>query len=383
MLPYGRQTIESDDWQAVYRALQSPWLTTGPLVDEFERQFARAVDSPEAVAVHSGTAALHAALQAAGVGPGDEVILPAITFVATANAAVYLGATPVFADVDPETLLIDVADVARKITPRTRAVIGVDYAGQPCDYQALRQLTEPHQLVLIADACHSLGGTYQGRPVGSLADLNCFSFHPVKPMTTGEGGMITTSHPEWAAAMRRFRNHGIDSTHRSRQAAITHHYDMSALGFNYRMTELQAALGLSQLRKVQRFTRRRAWLADRYGERWQDVPHVRPLANAPDRRHAYHLYVVRWSAAKSGLERDEAFRRLHALGFGVNVHYRPVYWHSFYQREFGLRPGLCRRAEQAYREILTLPIFPAMTAADVQRVVAALGDIADLRAAAA
>ncbi|HMP79429.1 MAG TPA: UDP-4-amino-4,6-dideoxy-N-acetyl-beta-L-altrosamine transaminase [Pirellulaceae bacterium] len=383
MLPYGRHTLESDDWQAVYRVLQGDWLTTGPIVEQFEAEFAVATASGEAVAVSSGTAALHAAMYAAGIEPGDEVIVPALTFVATANAAVYLGATPVFADIDAETLLVDPLDVARKITPRTRAIVAVDYAGQPCDYAALRDLADQHGLALIADACHSLGASFGGQPVGALADLNCFSFHPVKPITSAEGGMVTTKSSDWAAAIRRFRNHGIDSTARQRQFERVHHYDMADLGFNYRMNELQAALGLSQLKKLTRFTRRRHWLASIYDERLGPMAYVEPLARMPDRSHSFHLYVVRWREKLAGYTRDQVFQHLQGMGIGANVHYPPVYRHSFYRRQRGAADHACPHAEQAYTEILSLPLFPSMTRAELNRVVdgLAIDTMGQLRAA--
>ncbi len=383
MLPYGRQTLESDDWQAVYRVLQGDWLTTGPLVEQFEHDFASNVGCGHAVAVNSGTAALHAALWVAGIRAGDEVIVPALTFVATANAVVYCGGTPVFADVDPESLLIDVQDVERKITPRTRAVVAVDYAGQPCDYVAIRALADRHRLVVIADACHSLGACYRQRSVGTLADLSCFSFHPVKPITTAEGGMVTTDSSEWAAALQRFRNHGIDSTPRQRQLAGVHYYNMVDLGFNYRMNELQAALGISQLKKLSRFTRRRNWLAACYRERLEPLAYVEPLAQFPDRSHAFHLFVVRWRTHLAGTSRDEVFRHLQQQSIGVNVHYPPVYRHSFYRRIAGDQDFACPQAERAYDEILTLPLFPDMTRVEVNRVIDGLATATAMRTQAA
>jgi perosamine synthetase len=241
VMPYGRQVIDETDIEAVVQVLRSDWLTTGPRVEEFEQAVARCVDAPYAVAVSNGTAALHAAMYAIGVGPGDEVIVPAMTFAATANSVVYQGGTPVFADVEPQTLLLDPLQVAAKITPRTKAVVAVDYAGQPCDYTALRDIVEKHGVLLIADACHALGASCEGKPVGSLADLTVFSFHPVKHITTGEGGMVVTAHAELAARMRLFRNHGISSDHRQRHQLGTWYYEMTDLGYNYRLTDLQCA----------------------------------------------------------------------------------------------------------------------------------------------
>ncbi|MBI2366540.1 MAG: UDP-4-amino-4,6-dideoxy-N-acetyl-beta-L-altrosamine transaminase [Deltaproteobacteria bacterium] len=372
LLPYGRQTIDEHDIQSVVEVLRSDWLTTGPKVREFEQAFARALGAGEAVAVSSGTAALHAAMHALGVGPGDEVIVSALTFAASANCVVYQGATPVFADVDSRTLLIDPKDVKAKFTPRTRAVIAVDYAGQPCDYDALREITGRHDLALVADACHSLGASYQGRPVGTLADLNVFSLHPVKAMTTGEGGMITTESFDSAYRMRCFRNHGVTSDHCQREQRGSWLYDMVELGHNYRLSDIQCALGLSQLSKVSEFVARRRAIARRYDEICSRLIGVEPLDVRSGVESAYHLYVVRLEQDFLSTDRGRVFAALRAEGIGVNVHYLPVYLHRFYRERFGTGPGLCPRAEAAYDAILSLPIFPAMSDQDVEDVIQAL-----------
>jgi perosamine synthetase len=372
LLPYGRQWIDEDDVAAVVEVLRSDWLTTGPRVAEFERAFARCVGAREAVAVSSGTAALHAAVYALGVGHGDEVIVPCLTFAATANCVVYQGGNPVFADVDADTLLIDPAEVERKITPRTRAVIAVDYAGQPCAYDALRDLARRRGLALVADACHALGGEYKGRPVGSLADLSTFSFHPVKHIATGEGGMVATDDPEKARRMRSFRNHGITTDHRQREATGSWFYEMADLGYNYRLTDLQCALGMSQLRKLPGWVSRRRRIAARYDAAFAGLPWLRPLAVRPEVSHAYHLYVVRAAA-----ERRRVFAALRAEGVGVNVHYIPVHLHPYYRRRFGAGPGLCPVAEAAYERILSLPIFPRMTDDDVEAVITSVRKVGE------
>jgi perosamine synthetase len=363
-LPYGRQWIDDDDVEAVVEALRSDWLTTGPRVEAFETAFALETGSDHAVAVSSGTAALHAALHALGVGSGDEVIVPAMTFAASANCVVYQGATPVFADVDADTLLLDPGDAARRITERTRAIVAVDYAGQPCDYDALRSLARDHSLALVADACHSPGGAHRGRPVGSLADVTAFSLHPVKHITAGEGGLVTTDDEELAARMRRFRNHGIDTDHRRRAEAGSWFYEMVDLGFNYRITDLQCALGLSQLRKLAAWVDRRQELAALYDEAFATVAGIEPLVTRDDVTHAYHLYVARVCG-----HRDKLFAALREERIEANVHYVPVHLHPYYRDHFGTGPGLCPIAEEAYRSILSLPLFPAMTEADVAEVV--------------
>jgi perosamine synthetase len=372
LLPYSQQTIEAQDIAAVVDALQSRWLTTGPAVAAFEAAFARAVDTPHAVAVSNGTAALHAAMFAAGIGPGDEVIVPAITFAATANAVVYQGGTPVFADVDADTLLIDAGDAERLITSRTKAVVAVDYAGQPCDYGALRTLASAHGLVLIADACHSLGGRWQQQRVGSLADMTAFSLHPVKQMTTGEGGVLTTGNADVARRAAMFRNHGITSDHHDRRARGIWQYEMTELGYNYRLTDIQCALGLSQLSRLDAWVARRNAIAARYDDAFATNAAIRPLARLPERVHAYHLYVIRLAFSRLSASRGTVFAALRAEGIGVNVHYVPVYLHPYYRRHFATEPGLCPRAEAAYEEILSLPLFPAMADRDVDDVITAV-----------
>lgn len=365
-LPYGRQCISDDDIDAVVEVLRSAWLTTGPMVEAFERAFSAACGASFGVAVNSGTAALHAAVHATGIGPGEEMIVPSMTFAATANSALYVGATPVFADVEADTLLLDPEDVARKVGSNTRAVMSVDYAGQPCDYDRLSGITRARGLRLVADSCHAVGATYGGRPVGTLADVTAFSFHPVKHLTTGEGGMALTADESLAAAMRVFRNHGITSDHRTREQQGSWFYEMVELGYNLRLTDFQCALGLSQLSKIGRWVAQRRALAALYDDRLAGSIDVVPLARRAGREHAYHLYVVR--VIGEG-RRDRLFRFLRERGIGVNVHYVPVHLHPYYRKRFGTGPGLCPMAEQAYSEILTLPLYPAMDEADVDRVV--------------
>lgn len=365
VLPYGRHWVDEDDIDAVVEVLRSDWLTTGPAVEAFENAAAEATGSAHAVALSSGTAALHAVMFALDVGPGDEVIVPTMTFAATANCVVYQGAQPVFADVDPDTLLLTPKCVEARITPSTKAIIAVDYAGQPCDYDALRTLAKKHGLHLVSDACHSLGATYKKRSVGTLADLTVFSFHPVKHITTGEGGMITTADQALAARIRRFRNHGINSDHRHRAENGSWFYEMTELGYNYRISDIQCALGSSQLRKLPAFLTRRREIAHRYNDAFANHPSVAPLAAASEVEHAFHLYVVRVLK----LERDVVFSALRARGIAANVHYIPVHLHPFYRRRFGFGAGECPEAEAAYQSILSLPIFPRMSDAEVDRVI--------------
>jgi perosamine synthetase len=369
-LPYARQSISDDDVRAVVEALRSDWLTTGPRVERFERALAVYVDAAQAVAVSSGTAALHAAMFALEIGPGDEVIVPAMTFAATANCVVYQGGVPVFADVDPQTLLLDPASVEDRLTPRTRAVIAVDYAGQPCDYRRLRAIARRRGLALVADASHALGARDGRSAVGSLADLTTFSLHPVKAITAGEGGAISTDNARLAERMRRFRNHGI-----SRESAAEHgpwHYEMLELGYNYRLTDFQCALAHSQLPRLEAWIARRREIAGRYDRALAELPGVTPLAVRSGVRHAYHLYVIRLEPGIAGIGRAELLAALRGQGIGAHVHYIPVHLHPFYRQRYATGPGLCPVAEAAYAGILTLPLFPAMTDDDAQRVIDAL-----------
>ena len=340
-IPYGRHWIDEDDIQAVVDVLRGDWLTTGPKIGEFEQAFAKFTGAKEAVAISNGTAALHASMNALGVGPGDEVIVPTMTFAASANCVVYQGGTPVFADVLESTLLIDPVSVESKITPQTKAIVAVDYAGQPCDYDRLRALATKHKLALVSDACHSVGGAYQTQKVGTLGDLSCFSLHPVKHITTGEGGFITTNDSDLATKMRRFRNHGIATDHRQREQQGTWYYEMLDVGYNYRLTDFQCALGLKQLAKLPNWILRRQEIARHYDAAFKGNAGIRPLAVNSDLSHAYHLYVVRVPATK----RAQLFQDLRTRGIGVNVHYVPVHLHLFYQNKFGTKRGLCPVAE--------------------------------------
>lgn len=375
-LPYGRQAIDADDIAAVTEVLQSGWLTTGPKVAEFEEALAACCGTSHAVAVSNGTAALHAAMYAVGVGPGDEVIVPTMTFAATANGAAYRGAAPVFADVDPATLLIDPASVEAKLTQRTKAIIAVDYAGQPCDYAALRAIAESRGVVLLDDACHALGGRdADGRAVGSLGELNTFSFHPVKPITTGEGGAITTDSAAHAAAMRTFRNHGITTDFRQREQTGGWFYEMVDLGQNYRLSDLQCALGITQLAKLPGWVARRQQIARRYDEAFAGVDAMTTLTTRPGVEHAYHLFMIQLKLDALRVDRAAVFKALRAEGIGVNVHYIPVHLHPFYRERFGTGAGDCLVAEAAYERLITLPVYPTMTDDDADDVIRAVSKV--------
>ncbi len=375
LLPYGRQSIEEDDIQAVVDVLRSDWLTTGPKVEEFEEAFAAWVGAKHAVTFSSGTAALHGAALAAGLKPGDEAITSPMTFAATANCVLYQGATAVFADVCADTLNLDPENAAARITPRTRAILPVDYAGHPADMDAIPKLAARHGIVVIEDACHALGSEHRGRRVGSIADMTVFSFHPVKHLATGEGGMVTTDRAEYAESLRRFRNHGISSDARQRQSEGQWYYEMVLLGFNYRLTDIACALGLSQLKKLEANLLRRREIAARYASAFRGLAGVTPPAVRAEVNPAWHLYPIRLNLEKLSADRAQVFRALRAENIGVNVHYIPVHRHPYYRDRFGYRGDEYPVAERAYERLISLPMFHGMSDQDVDDVVAAVGKI--------
>jgi perosamine synthetase len=369
VIPYGRQSIDDDDIRAVVDVLKSDWLTNGPNVEAFEKAVAEYVGVKYAVAFSNGTAALHGITNALGVTGGDEVITTPMTFAASANCIIYQGGTPVFADINPDTLLIEPVSVAAKITNKTKAVIAVDYAGQPCDYAALREICTARGIALIADGCHALGASWHGTKVGAVADMTAFSFHPVKHITTGEGGMVCTDNQAYAASLKLFRNHGITTDFRQRQELGGWFYEMEELGYNYRITDIQCALGKSQLKKLDGWIARRNELADKYDKAFSGVSGIEPVAQAKDITNAYHLYVIRSEAEKTGVSREAMFAFLRSAGIGVNVHYIPVHLHPYYRRTYGYGKGLCPVAEAEYEKIISIPMFPALTDSDQDYVI--------------
>jgi len=374
MLPYGHQVIDDDDIRAVVNVLRSDWLTTGPNVAEFEEAFARQVGAKHAVAVSNGTAALHAAAFAANIQPGDEVIIPPMTFAASANCVRYQGGTVIFADVRSDTLNLDPARVAEAITPRTRAIVTVDYTGQPSDLDELNALARQHSLVIIEDASHALGATYHGRTVGTLSHLTTFSLHPVKHITAGEGGMITTDDDQLATRLRLFRNHGITSDHRQREQTGSWFYEMVELGYNYRLTDFQCALGLSQLKKLSGWLARRREIAARYTAAFSAMPEIEPPCVLSDREPAWHLYVIRLNLDRLRVDRAQVFAALRAENMGVNVHYIPAHRHPYYQR-LGYRQGQWLIAEAAYERLISLPMWAGMSDQDVEDVIKAVAKV--------
>lgn len=357
MIPYGRQTIEEDDIQAVVDVLRSDYLTTGPTVAAFEKLVADYVGAKYAVAISNGTSALHAACFAAGIGEGDEVITTPLTFAASANCVFYCGGTPVFADVDTRTYNIDPEDIKRKITDKTKAIIAVHLAGQPCDMDAIHQIAREHHLLVIEDGAHALGSVYKGKKVGTLSDMTTFSFHPVKPITTGEGGMIVTDDEEFYKRMILFRSHGItrDESIMTRNEGPWFYQQME-LGYNYRITDVQCALGCSQMKKLDRFLARRRELAVRYNRSFEGCKNIVTPYQMPETESGWHLYIIQ----VLNCERKEVFKALRREGIGVNVHYIPIYYHPYYQQH-GYQDIHCENAEEIYSRIISLPIYPGLT----------------------
>jgi UDP-4-amino-4,6-dideoxy-N-acetyl-beta-L-altrosamine transaminase len=377
-LPYGRHSIDEEDIAAVVAVLRGGMLTQGPEIDAFEADLARAVGARFAVTFSNGTAALHAACVALGLGPDDEVVTTPFTFCASANCVRYVGAKPVFVDVEPVAGTIDPDLVARAIGPRTRAIIPVHFAGQPARMNELAALADRHGLAIIEDAAHALGATYRGEPIGDgrRAAMAMFSFHPVKHVTTGEGGAITTNDEVLRDKLRLFRTHGITRDPRllTRSSPGPWYQEQILLGYNYRLTDLQAALGRSQLMKLGRFVSRRRALAARYDAMFEGVAGIAPLGRLEGTEHAYHIYVVRIDFDGLGLRRAAVMEALKARGIGTQVHYLPVHLHPDYAF-LGLGEGAFPVTERIYAEALTLPLFPAMNDGDVERVVGALREV--------
>jgi dTDP-4-amino-4,6-dideoxygalactose transaminase len=372
MLPYGRQSIDEDDIATVTAVLHSDWLTTGPRVDEFEARLSHLSGGHPVVSCSSGTAALHTAYAALGVGPGDEVVTTPMTFVATASGASLQGATVVFADVEEDTGLIDPASVAALVGERTRVVAAVDYAGHPCDYDALQPVADRVGAVTLDDAAHSIGGSYRGRPVGDLADLTTYSFFPTKNLTTAEGGAVVAKDATVARAAREFHRIGLvrdPGRHRITTEGAWHQ-EVHAFGVNYRLPDLGAALGTSQLGRLPGFKARRAALVARYDDALSAVEGVHTPVRRSWADPAWHLYSVRILDGR----RREVFDGMRAAGIGVQVNYLPVYWHPVYA-DLGYRRGLCPNAEAYYAQQLSLPLFPDLTDDQVDRVVETLATI--------
>ncbi|WAC04321.1 MAG: UDP-4-amino-4,6-dideoxy-N-acetyl-beta-L-altrosamine transaminase [Methanoregula sp.] len=356
MIPYGHQSIEQDDIDAVVRVLKSDWLTTGPAVDEFEKKLCSYTKGKYAVAVNSGTSALDVAVQALQIPQGSEVISTPFTFAATNNALLYNGLKPVFADIRKDTHNIDPDCIRKKITPKTKAIIFVDFAGHPCDIDQIQEIAQEHDLCLIDDACHALGASYHGKKAGTFADVNVFSFHPVKAITTGEGGAILTDNPDLAERMHLLRSHGKKDFKEQENEEQAWKYDMVLLGKNYRMNDIQAALGISQLAKLDRFIKRRNELASRYNKLLKEISFIDLPEIKEGVIHAWHLYTI----LLNSVDRDTFFRFMRRNGIGVNVHYIPTYRLTYYQKLLHTNPKKFPVCEDVFHRIITLPLYPGM-----------------------
>jgi len=374
-IPYGRQWIEEDDIQAVVEVLKGDYLTTGPKIKEFEDKLAQYTGAKYAVAVSNGTAALHAACFAAGIKEGDEVITTPITFAASANCILYMGAKPVFADIDPKTYNIDPKDIEAKITEKTKAIIPVHFTGLPCDMDEILKIAKKYNLVVIDDGAHALGTTYKDRKVGSMTDMTTFSFHTVKHITTGEGGAITTNDEDYYRSLTLFRTHGITRNEKELiRSKEPWYYEQQFLGYNYRITDIQAALGISQINKLDRFLGLRKEYVRRYNEAFGgldtvDIPFQPDFADS-----AWHLYIIRLKLEKLDCSRKQIFEELQSRNIGVNVHYIPVYYHPYYS-QLGYKKGICPNAEDLYERIITLPLFPKMEEEDVQYIISNVKEV--------
>lgn len=375
-ISYGKQYIDEDDIQAVAETLRSDYLTCGPRITELEKKLCEITGAKYCVAVSNGTAALHIAAMAAGIEEGDEVITTPITFAASANCVLYCGGRPVFADINPKTYNIDPASVLDHITPRTKAVIAVDFTGQAAQLDEIRAICRQHNLLLIEDAAHSIGTKYNGQPIGSIADMTTFSFHPVKTVTGGEGGAVTTNRKGLYDKLVLAHTHGITRS----QSEMKHPTDdpwyneQVSLGYNYRMTEFQAALLLSQLNKLDRFSARRKEIVRQYDEAFSQIPQIQVQEEIPESDTTRHLYILRLHPEQLKCTRREFFDALGAEGIRSQVHYLPVYWHSYYE-SLGYRKGSCPEAEKYFQEVMSLPLFYSMTDEDVQSVIHAVKKI--------
>lgn len=371
-IPYGKQYIDEEDIRAVNEVLRSPYLTTGPKVEEFENKLCELTGAKYAVVISNGTAALHAACYAAGITAGDEVITTPITFAASANCVLYCGGKPVFADIDPDTWNIDPKEIEKKITNKTKAVIAVDFTGQAVQLDEIKGICKKHNLILIEDAAHSLGTKYKGVPIGGIADLTTFSFHPVKTITCGEGGAILTNNEEFYKKMQLFRSHAITrDPFLLSQNPFEGYNEQIGLGYNYRMTDFQAALGISQLKKLEVFSKRRAEIVRQYNKDLSEIPQLIIQKEIPESDTVRHLYIIRIKSDSLKVGRDEIYKALNAENIGLQVHYIPVYYHPYYQA-LGYKRGICPVAEALYEEIITIPLYYSLTDEDVRSVIEAV-----------
>lgn len=374
-LPYGRQSIDEEDVKAVLNVLKSDYVTQGPKIIEFEQEIAQYTNAKFAVAFSSGTAALHAACYAAGITNGDEVITTPITFSASANCVLYQHGVPIFADIQEDSLNISPQSIEQKITKKTKAIIPVDFTGRPSNLDEIKSIAKKYDLVVIEDAAHALGGVYKGNKIGSISDMTMFSFHPVKQITTGEGGMITTNDRSYYETLMQFRTHGITRDRKDFQEDHgAWYYEMQTLGFNYRMTDIQAELGRSQLKKLDDFIEKRKQIVQMYHHAFSKMKELQIPSLKAGEQSSWHLYVIRLNKKTLSASRKMIFDALKKENIGVNVHYIPVYWHPYYEK-LGYKKQTCPHAEVYYEEAITLPLFPAMSNEDVKDVIKAVNKV--------
>jgi len=375
-IPYGRQHIDDQDIQAVVDVLRSDWITQGPTIQKFEEAIAVYCGAKYAVAVSSGTAALHLACLVADLGKGDEAITTPMTFLATANAIAYTGARPVFADIQYDSVNIDPDQISRKINAKTKVILPVHFAGLPADLKEIRRLAQKKDIVIIEDACHAIGAEYRAGKIGSCqySDMTTFSFHPVKNITTGEGGCITTNNRQMYQRLLALRHHGIYKTEKGQQKIGLWFHEMREMGFNYRMTDMQAALGISQLSKIGEFQKRRTEIAKRYHEAFSECAEVLmlPPSAMTDRKHAWHLYLIRLKKQTKTMNRRKLFDALYEEGIRPQVHYIPLYQQPVYRKMKGCRPSDYPNTEKYYREVMSLPMYPSLSKDDLEHVIKAV-----------
>lgn len=372
-LPYGTQWFNEKEINEVLDSLKSNWITTGPKMRIFEDKFKNYIGSKYAIAVNSGTAALHISTSSINIQPGDEVITTPLTFVASANCVVYRGGTPIFADIKKDTYNINPTEIKKKISLKTKAIIPVHFAGQPCDMDEINEIAEENNLIVIEDAAHAIDAKYKGKKIGNISDLTIFSFHPVKNITTAEGGMVTTNNSELNEKLLMFRTHGIskDATKRFGKSG-GYYYDMQYLGFRYNLSELHASLGIQQLAKLESFQKRRREIVKIYNKEFGDIEEIIVPYVKNDVKHSWHLYVIQLILDKLRVNRDQIFKALREENIGVNVHYIPVHYHSYYRKKFGLKKGILPNVEWLFPRLLTIPLFPKMTDDDINDVINAL-----------
>lgn len=377
-LPFHKALIEEEEISAVLGVLKSGWLTSGPRVHEFEAAFARYTGAGHSVAVNSCTAALHLALAAIGLTEGDEVILPTMTFAASAEVVLYFRARPILVDCQRESFHADSEQILRAISSRTRAILPVHFAGSPCDMDSILDIARHHDLRVIEDAAHALPSSYKGRRIGTLGDITCFSFYATKTLTTGEGGMVTTENPEYADRVRLLSLHGISKDAWKRYTAEgSWRYDILEAGYKYNLTDLQAALGLAQLAKCDQMRARRASIAERYNQALAPLDAFEIPINPHDVEHAWHLYVLEVNESALSIGRDRVIVELNNRGIGTSVHFIPLHLHTLYRERFGYRPGQFPNAERRFERAISLPIYPAMSLDDTDRVISVLHEIAN------